>query len=166
MKYSMLAILTISALAFHATAGVPTAVVSTSDKIQIFNPQNDALDFNKLCDLIAQDSIEIGKKSSLSCTKHPNDIVELIGSNNLGTLSIFANATDKTVIEYMGSDITHRYTNNLNQSMNMQLSFVNEGVGRTRTGEALEKGHYRGDIYLFNEKSRIRVGYYIQEFTP
>lgn len=145
----------------------PSSVTSTSDKIEKFNSQASAMTIVDLCRTLATNNsgVEWGKSGSkVNCYKTPEGLVEIRAQNSKGILSLYANPSDKTVIEFMGSDEIHRYTNNLGQSLYLQLSFVNEGQ-RMTLGGVLQEGHYRPDMTIVSGSSRIRVGFYIQDFA-
>lgn len=146
----------------------PASVVSTIDQIEVFNSQQYAMTMERLCETLSPKNPRLnwGKSGSkLTCFQTPEGLIELRAENKEGVLSIYANPTDKTVIEYFGSDEIHRYSNDQRQSLYIQLSFVNEKIRRTMFGVE-EVGHYRPDIRLRSGNSSIRIGYYIQEFNP
>lgn len=150
-------------LSLQISAFAAPNVVSTTNKIRVYNSQADALNIKTICKLVNEKEWDMGEKSALSCKNLENGVVEITGKNRFGELSILANATDKTVIEYNG-DPHYKYQNNLNESMLIVLSFVNTGIRNTPFGIA-ENGYYRGDVYLRKGKTgMIRVGYYIQDF--
>lgn len=141
---------------------VPTSVKSTSDQIEQFSPQSRAVTIAQLCQIFGQDNLDWGKAGSkIKCINAGNGIIELRGANERGTLSIFANAGDKTVLEYFGDDEIHQYQNNLGQALRVQFVMVTTSVRNDR-GSAKVDGYFRVDALMGdkNTNSRLRVGYF------
>jgi hypothetical protein len=141
---------------------VPTSVKSTSDQIQQYSPQARALTIAQLCQTFGQSNLDWGKAGSkIKCIDAGNGIIELRGSNARGTLSVYANAEDKTVLEYFGDDEIHQYQNNLGQALRVEFVMVTTSVRNDR-GAARIDGYFRVDALMGdkNTNSRLRVGYF------
>jgi hypothetical protein len=154
----------------YGSAGdaAPASVNSTIDRIQKFNAQADAPSILELCRMLAtkNDRVSWGKEGiQIKCYQTIKGLIEIRATNSEGTLSIFANRNDKTVIEFNGDDDHYVYTNDLGQKLLVMMSWENSGT-RLIPGVGVEKkGFYKPDIYLFSGSSKIRVGAYIQEFV-
>lgn len=141
---------------------VPTSVKSTTDQIEQFSPQNRAVTIAQLCQILTQDNLDWGKAGSkIKCFNAGHGLIELRGANARGTMSIFANANDKTVYEDFGDSPIQQYQNNLGQSLRIQFNMVTTSV-RNSHGEAVLNGYFRVDALMSdqNTNSRLRVGYF------
>lgn len=140
----------------------PAEVISTtppSDPAHV----RDILTIEQMCSTFK--NVDMGRKSTIECRMKQSGskkIVEIRATNELGTLSISANAQDPMNVEFYG-DPMYYYTNNLNQRIVVRFDQVNTGVRRTNEGTFID-GYYRADIRLQNGKQFIRVGAYIQDF--
>ncbi|MBO9665390.1 MAG: hypothetical protein J7501_01080 [Bdellovibrio sp.] len=153
---------------YGSAGSAPASVNSTIDQIEKVNSQADALSILDLCRILStkNDSIEWGKAGvQIKCYQTVKGLIEIRATNSQGTLSVFANRYDKTVLETTGADEIHRYSNDLGQSLVVVLSFSHTGERVVPGQGVLEMGVYRPDISLYSGSSKIRVGYYIQEFV-
>src|SRR5690606_28519550 len=97
-----------------ADSSIPQSVKSTTSQIQQYSLQSRAVTITKLCEVMAQESLDWGR-SKLTCIEHSNGLIEIKGATANGTLSVFANADDKTVFEAFGSTAIQQYQNDLDQ---------------------------------------------------
>jgi hypothetical protein len=156
-------VLFFASLALPVNAFAAQKVESRISDIQTYNSQSSALSFQQLCEVFSKKTLDLGKRASAGCQNQGNGVVKVTVSSTEGLrASILANATDKLVVEYRGSDEVHSYVNNLNQYFVIDLSFVNTGVSRSPQGP-LENGFYRGDIRISNAEGRYRFGYYFNQ---
>lgn len=143
-----------------ATAAVPTSVRSTSNEIPVYSPQARALTMKRLCEVVTDGSFDLGKASSITCVAHPGDIIEIKGSvDGRESISVFANASDKTVLEFMGDNEFHRYQNDLNQTLSFEFVWVNTGTRQT-TGGVQTLGYNRLDGYMTDSGKKLRIGFF------
>jgi hypothetical protein len=152
VQLTAMLILACSAMAGNGDVGsvgdaAPANVVSTSQLIEQYSPQWNSLSITDLCAVFSSPKVVWGK-SRLTCIQRPYGIVEVRGYTSYGTLSVFANATDKTVYEDFGADQIHQYRNNLQQGFRIQLEWVHT------------QGYYKVDAYVTSKGQTLRVGYY------
>lgn len=164
----LLTAMMLSAQTFAGTA--PVSVKSTVDHdLQGWNSQEEALSIEKLCHFLRADNdhIKWGEKpAKLTCTKMTGGLVEINAENSLGQLSIFANASDMTVVDVSEGDYTYEYTNNLHQRLYLQLSFKHVGLMHKIFGFG-QAGFYAAELSLYDSgTSRIRMGYETQDYRP
>lgn len=142
-----------------ALAQVPTAIKSTTDQITQYSPQHRALTLERLCEMMNEGNFEVSKKSAVTCTKH-GAVVEFTGSVvGRENVSVYGNATDKTVIEYFGDNEIHYYQNDLKQVFRLEFIAINTGVRKTPSGTEV-LGFYRLDGRMINDTKSLRVGYF------
>ena len=127
----------------------------------LYNSQSEALTMATVCQILEKRKADLGKTTSVRCAAKQNGIMEMTASDSKTnkTKSILFNMTDKTVIEYRGSDQVHYYKNNLGQTLLLNLSFVNNGQVLTYDG-VLVKGWYRVDMFLRDSAGANRFGFY------
>lgn len=143
-----------------AWAGVPTAIRSTTDQITQYSPQHRALTLERLCKMMNEGGFEVSKKSAVTCTQHPGDIIEFTGSVvGRENVSVYGNAADKTVIEYFGDNEIHYYQNDQKQVFRFEFIAINTGVRSTSRGAEV-LGFYRLDGRMVNDTKTLRVGYF------
>ena len=138
-----------------------TGVQAQNGDFTLYNSQSEALTMSTVCRILETRKADLGKTTSVRCVAKQNGVMELVASDSKTnkTKSILFNKTDKTVIEYRGSDQVHNYMNNLGQHFFLNLSFVNNGQVLTYDG-VLVKGWYRVDFYLRDSAGENRFGYY------
>ena len=144
----------------HDKAAV-AGVQAQNEGYTLYNSQSEALTMATVCQILEKRKADLGKTSSVRCAAKQNGIMEMTAfdTKTNKTKSILFNKTDKTVIEYRGSDQVHYYMNNLGQSFLLNLSFVNNGQVLTYDG-VLVKGWYRADMFLRDGAGENRFGYY------
>jgi hypothetical protein len=139
---------------------VPMSVISTSDKIQQYSPQHRAVTIFELCKVLSQKDFDWGKNpSQITCAQVRPGILALTGRSQKGAVVIYANATDKTVIEYFGDSDIQQYQNNLGQSFSITFEAVNTGVKNVH-GAAVVQGYYKVDAYMRSGQNNLRIGAY------
>ena len=136
-------------------------VQAQNGNFTLYNSQSEALTMATVCQILEKRKADLGKTTSVRCAARQNGIMEMTASDTKTnkTKSILFNMTDKTVIEYRGSDQVHYYMNNLGQTLLLNLSFVNNGQVLTYDG-VLVKGWYRVDLFLRDSAGENRFGYY------
>ncbi len=132
----------------------PSSVTSTSNLIKQYSPQGSSLTIAKLCEIFESPDLVWGK-SKLTCIQRPYGIIEIRGYTAYGTLSVYANATDRTIFEAFGTDDVQQYQNNLQQSFNIHFEWVHDG-----TTNGVQIGHYKVDALLTSKGEHLRVGLY------
>ena len=145
----------------EADKAAVAGVQAQNGDFTLYNSQSEALTMSAVCQILEKRKADLGKTTSVRCVAGQNGVMELVASDSKTnkTKSILFNKTDKTVIEYRGSDQVHNYMNNLGQHFFLNLSFVNNGQVLTYDG-VLVKGWYRVDFYLRDSAGENRFGYY------
>lgn len=141
----------------------PSSVRSTSNKIQTYNSQKNALSIKDVCVVVSVENprLDWGKyKGTFDCATTRDGLIELRGISKGVQFSVFANPSDMTVLEYNGETEVYRYTNDLGQYIVISMSFVNERIKRGIFGTIEQVGKYRPDIMMGNESVKVRAGYY------
>ncbi len=157
-------ILSVSAVAgtgdFGSVGGPrPASVTSTSE---LLKNGDAAVTIADLCQMLApkNKNVEWGSQGAqVRCLKTPEGLIEIRAKNNLGSLSVYANASDTLVTQFYAMDDFYKYSNNLGQYLYVSLKSVDEV-----TDFPERKFHFRPDVLLSSGSSSIQVGYYFQEF--
>jgi hypothetical protein len=135
-------------------------VESRTSEIQVYQDQGEALSFEALCGYLESGKFNFGKANAV-CKQLDGGVIELSISGGSPRLhfSALANATDRLVIEDIGTTQYHYYLNNLGQYVTFGFVFEQTGITRNRSHETEEKGFSNLVLYAGDANQSYEFGY-------